>query len=190
MRNIQRLIVALLVTTLAACGGGGTLDGGDGGAGGGTTPVFSLSVALSDADGQLAQATPLTVTATLTATNNGVVSGRLIELTLSNDALATLSNTEGTAVTNADGVATITLLAGGSSGAGTVTASFDEASAEAAFVSAGDGGDQVDVTVGSIVLIADTLQLGTGIQDKVELTALVRDANNVVLEGVPVVFFA
>ena len=190
MRNIQRLLVALLVTTLAACGGGGTLDGGDGDAGGGTTPVFSLSVALSDADGQLAQATPLTVTATLTATNNGVVSGRLIEFTLSNAALATLSNTAGTAVTNADGVATITLLAGSSSGAGTVTASFDEASAEAAFVSAGDGGDQVDVTVGSIVLIADTLQLGTGIQDKVELTALVRDANNVVLEGVPVVFFA
>lgn len=193
MRSIKQLLVALVVTTLAACGGGGTLDSdGDGGGTGGTTPVFSLSVALSNADGDastaLAQATPLTVTATLTATNNGVVSGRLIEFSLSNTALATFGNTAGTAITNADGVATITLLAGGSSGAGAVTASYSDASAEASFESAGDGGDQVDVTVGSVALIADSLQLGTGVSDQVELTALVRDANNVVISGVPVVF--
>jgi hypothetical protein len=195
MRSIKQLLVALVVTTLAACGGGGTLDndgGGTGGGTGGTTPVFSLNVALSNAAGDasaaLAQATPLTVTATLTATNNGVVSGRLIEFTLSNTALATFSNTAGTAITNADGVATISLLAGSSSGAGVVTASYNDASAEAAFESAGDGGDQVDVTVGSVALIADSLQLGTGVADQIELTALVRDANNVVISGVPVVF--
>ncbi|MEO3865575.1 Ig-like domain-containing protein [Rheinheimera fenheensis] len=196
MRSIKQLLVALVVTTLAACGGGGTLnnDGGGtgGGTGGGATPVFSLDVTLSNAAGDastaLAQATPLTVTATLTATNNGVVSGRLIEFTLSNTALATFGNTAGTAITNADGVATITLLAGSSSGAGVVTASFNDTSAEAAFESAGDGGDQVDVTVGSVALIADNLQLGTGVSDQVELTALVRDANNVVISGVPVVF--
>ncbi|MEO3678546.1 Ig-like domain-containing protein [Rheinheimera sp. FR7-31] len=196
MRSIKQLLVALVVTTLAACGGGGTLnnDGGGtgGGTGGGATPVFSLDVTLSNAAGDastaLAQATPLTVTATLTATNNGVVSGRLIEFTLSNTALATFGNTAGSAITNADGVATITLLAGSSSGAGVVTASFNDTSAEAAFESAGDGGDQVDVTVGSVALIADNLQLGTGVSDQVELTALVRDANNVVISGVPVVF--
>ena len=190
MRNIQQLIVALMMTTLAACGGGGTLDsgGGDGGSGGGNTPVYSLSVALSDSDGQLAQATPLTVTATLTATNSGVVSGRLVEFELSNTALATFGNTAGTAVTNASGVATITLLASSASGAGNVTASYEGASSSIAFFSAGDGGEQVDVTVGSVVLIADTLQLGTGVSDKIELTALVRDSNNVVVQGVPVTF--
>uniref|UniRef100_UPI00404801FB Ig-like domain-containing protein n=1 Tax=Rheinheimera sp. TaxID=1869214 RepID=UPI00404801FB len=195
MRNIKQLLVALVVTTLAACGGGGTLDndgGGTGGGAGGTAPVFSLNVALSNAAGDastaLAQATPLTVTATLTATNSGVVSGRRIVFTLDDTSLASFSNDAGTAITNADGVATITLLAGSGSGGGVVTASYNDASAEAAFESAGDGGEQVDVTVGSVVLIADTLQLGTGVSDKIELTALVRDSNNVVVEGVPVTF--
>ncbi|MDP2715426.1 Ig-like domain-containing protein [Rheinheimera sp.] len=196
MRNIRQLFVALIITTLAACGGGGTLDsdGDTGGPGDGNTPVYTVTIALTDAAGEpssaLAQATPLTATATLTATNNGVVAGRLVEFELSNTALATLSNTAGTAVTNADGVATISLLAGSSSGAGSVTASYEDASADAAFTSVGDGGDQVDVTVGSVVLIADTLQLGTAIADKIELTALVRDSNNVVVEGVPVTFAA
>ena len=193
MRNIQQLLVALIVTTLAACGGGGTLDsdGGNGG-GGNTTPVYSLAVSLTNADGTasnaLAQATPLTATATLTATNNGVVSGRVIQFGLSNEALATFGNTAGSAVTNAQGVATISLLAGNSSGAGTVTATYNDATAEAAFNSAGDGGDTVDITVGSVALIADTLQLGSSTSSKVELTALVRDTNNVVLADVPVNF--
>ncbi|MCD1597952.1 Ig-like domain-containing protein [Rheinheimera aquimaris] len=193
MRNIQQLLVALIVTTLAACGGGGTLDsdGGNGG-GGNNTPVYSLAVSLTNADGTasnaLAQATPLTVTATLTATNNGVVSGRVIQFGLSNEALATFGNTAGSAVTNAQGVATISLLAGNSSGAGTVTATYNDATAEAAFNSAGDGGDTVDITVGSVALIADTLQLGSSTASKVELTALVRDTNNVVLADVPVNF--
>ena len=193
MRNIQQLLVALIVTTLAACGGGGTLDsdGGNGG-GGNTTPVYSLAVSLTNADGTassaLAQATPLTATATLTATNDGVVSGRVIQFGLSNEALATFGNTAGSAVTNAQGVATISLLAGSSSGAGTVTATYNDATAEAAFNSAGDGGDAVDITVGSVALIADTLQLGSSTASKVELTALVRDTNNVVLADVPVNF--
>lgn len=195
MRSIKQLLVALVVTTLAACGGGGTLDndgGGTGGGTGGTTPVFSLNVALSNAAGDastaLAQATPLTVTATLTATNNGVVSGRLIEFSLSNTALATFGNTAGTAITNADGVATITLLAGGSSGAGVVTASYNDVSAEAAFESAGDGGDQAGVTIGSLTLLADKLQLGSGGTDKVELYAIVKNNNNVLLPDVSVSF--
>jgi hypothetical protein len=191
MRNIQQLLVALLMTTLAACGGGGTLDS-DGGSGGSTTPVFSLSVALTNSAGaastSLAQATPLTVTATLTATNNGVVAGRLIQFAVNNTALATLGNTAGTAVTDANGVATITLLAGGSSGAGTVSASYGDATAESAFNSAGDGGGQVSVPVGNVILLADKLQLGSGTNDKVQLSALVRDTNNNLLVDVPVQF--
>lgn len=191
MRNIRQLIVALIVTTLAACGGGGTLDS-DGGTGGGNTPVYTVNVALTNAAGEassaLAQATPLTATATLTATNNGVVAGRLVEFELSNAALATLGNTAGTAVTNADGVATISLLAGSSSGAGSVTASYEDASGNAAFTSAGDGGDQVTLPVGDVILLADKLQLGSGANDKIQLSALVRDTNNNLLIDVPVQF--
>jgi hypothetical protein len=165
---------------------------GDGSAGGSTTPEYTVSVGLTNSAGNastaLAQATPLTVTATLSATNNGVISGRLVQFSLSNNNLATLGNTAGTAITNASGVATISLLAGSSSGAGTVTATYETASGNAAFNSAGDGGSTVEVTIGSVSLIADTLLLGSGASDKVELSALVRDANNVVLANVPVTF--
>lgn len=192
MRNVQQLIVALLLTVLAACGGGGTLDS-DGGTGGGnTTPVYSLAVTLTNSAGSaattLAQATPLTITATLTATNNGSVANQVINFALSDTELAVLGNAAGTALTNSSGVATISLLVGNKSGAGAVTATFSGATANAGFTSAGDGGGQVDVTVGSVALIADSLLLGSGASAKVELTALVRDSNNVVVPGVPVTF--
>lgn len=194
MRNIQQLIVAIMMTTLAACGGGGTLDsgGGDGGTGGGSTPVYSVAVALTNAAGsvstELSQATPLTLTATLTATNSGNVANQVISFALSDAELAAFGNAAGTALTNSNGIATIQLLVGTKGGAGAVTATFNDASANAGFNSAGDGGEQVDVTVGSVSLIADTLQLGSGSGAKVELSALVRDSNNVVLRNVPVTF--
>ena len=147
MRNIQQLIVALLMTTLAACGGGGTLDsGGDGGTGGGTTPVYSVAVALTNSSGQaatdLSQATPLTLTATLTATNSGNVANQVISFELSDAELAAFGNAAGTALTNSNGIATIQLLVGTKGGAGSVTASFNDASANMGFNSAGDGGER------------------------------------------------
>lgn len=194
MRNIQQLIVALLLTVLAACGGGGTLDSGSGGnsGGGNTTPVYTLTLALTNSAGitstALAQATPLTITATLTATNGGVIANQVINFALSDASLAVLGSGTGTALTNSNGVATINLLVGDKSGAGTVMATFGDVTANAGFSSAGDGGSQVDVTIGSVALIADSLLLGSGASAKVELTALVRDANNVVIPGVPVTF--
>lgn len=197
MRNIRQLLVALMITSLAACGGGGTLDSGSGGGGGGSggnTPVFTLAVTLTNAAGtesnNLSQDTPLVVTATLSATNNGNVANRLISFEVSGDGLATLGNDAGSASTNADGVATIPLNVGNRSGAGQVTATFGDVSASAVFNSAGDGGDDVDVIIGSIRLIADKLFLGSGATDKVELSALVRDTNNVTLAGIPVTFSA
>jgi len=195
MRNIQQLLVAILITTLAACGGGGTLDSDGGTGGGGTaTPVYTLALQLTDASAQttteLSQASPLTVTATLTATNNGNIANQLIAFSLNDTELAVFGNSAATALTNADGVATIGLLVGTKSGAGTVTATYGESSANIGFNSAGDGGGEVDVTVGAVSLIADTLLLGTGAGASVEFTALVRDSNNVVLADIPVTFSA
>ncbi|SEI05817.1 Ig-like domain (group 1) [Rheinheimera pacifica] len=192
MRNVQQLIVALLLTMLAACGGGGTLDS-DGGTGGGsTTPVYRVALTITNSAGTaataLSQATPLTITATLTATNSGNIANQVINFALSDTELAVLGNAAGTALTNSNGVATISLLVGSKSGAGTVSAIFAGATANAGFTSAGDGGEQVGVTVGSVALIADSLLLGSGASAKIELTALVRDANNVVVPGVPVTF--
>lgn len=192
MRNVQQLIVALLLTMLAACGGGGTLDSDGGTGGGGTTPVYRVALTITNSAGTaataLAQATPLTITATLTATNSGNIANQVINFALSDTELAVLGNAAGTALTNSNGVATISLLVGSKSGAGTVSAIFGEATANTGFTSAGDGGSQVDVTVGSVALIADSLLLGSGASAKVELTALVRDANNVVVPNVPVTF--
>ncbi|CAM3904185.1 Ig-like domain-containing protein [Rheinheimera salexigens] len=192
MRNVQRLFVALLISALAACGGGGTLNNDNSGGGNGSTVVYSLAVALTDANGSastaLSQSTPLTVTATLSATNNGVIANKVINLAVSDSALASFGNTAGTALTDANGVATIALLVGSKSGAGQVDASFSDVTSNAGFVSAGDGGDSVDITIGGVSLIADTLQLGSSSTDKVELSALVRDSNNVVVADVPVTF--
>jgi hypothetical protein len=191
MRNIQRLFIALLVSALAACGGGGTL-GNDNSGGNGDAIVYSLAVALTDVNGAdstaLAQATPLTVTATLSATNNGVVANKVISFAVSDTAMASFGYTAGTALTDANGVATIALLVGAKSGAGQVEASYSGVTSNAGFVSAGDGGDSVDITIGKVSLIADTLQLGSSSTDKVELSALVRDSNNVVVADVPVTF--
>ena len=192
MRNIQQLFVALIITTLAACGGGGTLDS-DGGTGGGsTTPVYSVSVALTNAAGvastALAQATPLTATVTLTATNGGTVANQLITFTVNDAQLASFNNAAGTALTDANGVASIGLIVGNKSGAGNVTATYNGAVATTGFVSAGDGGGNVEVVVGNVILLADKLQLGTGANDKVKLSALVRDPNNNLLIDVPVTF--
>ena len=191
MRNIQQLLVALFVSTLVACSGGGTID--TGGGGGGNSPVYSVSVRLANAAGQdattLSQNSPLTATVTLSATNSGSVANKLISFTFNDAELATFSNTAGTALTDANGVASIGLLVGSKSGAGTLTATYATATAEAGFNSAGDGGDgNVGVTVGSVKLIADTLMLGSGTTGKVELSALVRDTNNVVLKDIPVTF--
>ncbi|MGI5309276.1 Ig-like domain-containing protein [Rheinheimera sp. WS51] len=193
MQNIQRLLVALFVLVLAACGGGGTLDNGNGGGdGGGDTAVYTLALTLTDSSGNtstaLSQTTPLTVKATLSATNNGVVANRVINFAVSDSALAAFGNASGTALTDANGVATINLLVGTKSGAGQVDASYSEVTASTGFTSAGDGGDTVDISIGSVSLIADSLQLGSSSADKVELSALVRDTNNVVVVDVPVTF--
>lgn len=191
MRNVQRLFVALILSALAACGGGGSLGTGNTG-GGNTDVVYSLTVALTNANGAassaLSQATPLTVKATLSATNNGVIASKVINFNISDPALASFGNQSGTALTDANGVATIVLLVGTKSGAGQVEASFNDAITNVGFNSAGDGGDSVDVTIGSVSLIADTLQLSSSSNDKIELSALVRGANNVVLVDVPVSF--
>lgn len=194
MRSIKQLLVALVVTTLAACGGGGTLDndgGGTGGGTGGTTPTYTLSIENSDGDSfaELSQAAPQDLTVTLTVSGSGSVAGQVITFELSDTELASLTPAT-TALTNNDGVATVRLLAGAKPGAGTVTASFGAASASFGFNSAGDGdgGGSVGVTVGSLTLLADKLQLGSGGSDKVELYALVKDSRNVLVADVPVTF--
>lgn len=200
MLSIRQLWVVLVIFVLSACGGGGTLDsggsnnGGNNGGGNAAQPVYSLSLSLKNSQGQstnqLSLANPLVLEATLTATNNGVIVNRLINFTFDNAGLATFANDTGSAATASNGVATIGLNVGTLSGAGKVTASFGEVTAEIVFISAGDGDTAVGVQIGSVSLIADKLQLGSAESDKVELSVLVRNTNNNVVSGVPVTFTA
>lgn len=194
MVSIRQLWVVVFLFALSACGGGGTLESGgnNNGGGGNTTPVYSLSLTLKNNQGQttnqLSLATPLILEATLSATQNGVISERLINFTFDTPGLATFANDTGSAATNANGVATIGLAVGTLSGAGKISASFGNVTAEVVFISAGDGDTEVGVQIGSVLLIADKLQLGSADTDKIELSALVRNINNNVVSGVPVVF--
>ncbi|MCH8536871.1 MAG: Ig-like domain-containing protein [Alkalimonas sp.] len=196
MRNIQLSITAVLFSLLlVACGGGGTLDGG----GTGASPEYTLELALLDSAGaessSLSEQQPLTVRATLTATQNETVAGRVIRFSIDQDGLAKLSTDTGSVLTDSNGVATLTLTVGDVSGAGQLMAEYIEgetlfAEAVAGFQSAGDGGEEVDINISSVKLLVDKLQLGSGQADKVEISALIRDSNNVLLTDIPVTFSA
>lgn len=193
MVSIRQLWVVVFLFALSACGGGGTLDNGGGNNnGGGNTPVYTLSLTIKNGQGQntnqLSLASPLVVEATLSATNNGVTSGRLINFTFDTPGLASFGNDTGSAATNANGTASIGINVGTLSGAGKITASFGNVSAEVVFISAGDGDTEVGVQIGSVLLIADKLQLGSADTDQIELSALVRNTSNNVVSGVPVIF--
>ncbi|MEN3158774.1 Ig-like domain-containing protein [Alkalimonas sp. NCh-2] len=146
-----------------------------------------------EASALLSAEQPLTATATLTS-STGNVAGQVIAFSMAPSNLASLSTNTGTALTNANGVASITLSATDVSGAGQLTAEYvypdgeTTRTASAGFNSAGDGGGETSVIISSIRLLADRTQLGSGASDVLQLSALVRDSNNVLLAGVPVIF--
>lgn len=194
MVSIRQLWVVFLMFTLSACGGGGTLGNDNNNGGNDKTPVYTLGLTIKNSQGQnsnqLSLSSPLVLEATLSATNNGVIAGQLITFDFDRPSLATFANDTGTADTKANGVASIGINVGTLLGAGKITARFGEVSAQVVFTSAGDGGTEVGVQIGSVLLIADKLQLGSAESDKVELSAVVRNTRNNVLSGVEVEFEA
>lgn len=159
--------------------------------------LLTMSMTLKDNTGvdtsSVNKDKPLTIAVQVTSKLGVNQAGKLVTFTLNDTELGFFNNAAGTAETDVNGIARITLNAGTKSGAGLVTASISEPSAQSiskTFTSAGDGGVVNSKPVGSIVLYADKLALGTGANDKVALTALVRDKNNVLLSNVKVQFTA
>lgn len=188
----RTLLCFLTLFGVVACGGGGSLDR-DGGSGGGGAGTISIQLAVTDSEGQassdLSSANPLTVSATVTDSNGNLVTDTLITFSFQPEGLATFSNDAGTASTGTDGVATIGLLVGESSGSGEVVATISTGeTASTTFTSSGT--TQQNEQPASLDLFASSIQLASSGSDQIELIALVKDENNVLLEGISVTFSA
>ncbi|GLP94914.1 Ig-like domain-containing protein [Paraferrimonas sedimenticola] len=159
MKSVVRLFsVMCLSLFLAACGGSGNelnkSGDGDGNVPGPSTPEASLTLTLVDSEGnsinEVSSAAPGTLEARLSV-DSGSVASQLISF--STETVGSLFPGVGTALTDEQGVARITLRAGTVAGAGKVSASYSSgemsASAEMAFNSAGDdaGGGEVQIAL-------------------------------------------
>jgi hypothetical protein len=141
MALFQRFSLVLLFATLVGCGGsGGGFDETSDGSDGSTPDAITITLAISDKN--LAQATPQTLTVNVTQ-GSTPRSDKLVIFTVSNTDLASFSTDVNTSSTDADGNAEIGLLAGASSGDGSVTANIDGIDSNSVtFKSAGDGSEE------------------------------------------------
>lgn len=194
--RFRTLFGCLTLLGLFSCGGGGSISRDDapvGGDGGSVTVTRSMQLAFTDANGQpstsLSESTPLTLTATAVDSNGDPVASTLITYTFQPEGLAIFGNDSGTASTGSDGVAIIEILVGENSGAGQITATLSSGeTATTTFNSVGT--TLIGELPASLDLFGSSTQLASSGSDQIELTALVKDANNVLLEGVDVTFSA
>jgi hypothetical protein len=194
--RFRTLLGFLVLFSLFSCGGGGGLSrddstGGTTGGGGTVVVTRNIEVAFTDANGQvstsLSESTPLTLTATAIDSNGNPVKSTLITYTFQPEGLAIFGNDSGTASTDQNGVATIDILVGDNSGAGEITATLSSGeTATTTFNSSGT--TQVNTLPASLDLFASSTQLASSGSDEIELIALVKDINNVLLKDVDVTF--
>jgi len=194
--RFRTLFGFLALLSLFSCGGGGSLSRDDstngGTTGGGTVTVTrSIVLAFTDINGQpsisLSESTPLTLTATATDSNGDPVTSTLITFRFQPEGLAVFGNDAGTASTDANGVATIQILVGENSGAGEIVAALSSGE-EAMTTFNSTGTTQVNTLPASLDLFGSSTQLASSDSDEIELIALVKDINNVLLVGVDVTF--
>ncbi|MHC6645261.1 Ig-like domain-containing protein [Alteromonas sp. HB246098] len=159
------------------------------------TEPTTISVALSlqnesgEADNNLSSSNALTAVATVTNSLGEPQADLLLTFSLSNDELATFSNDTATALTNAEGVATIGMSVGSASGDGEVTATLPTGETDSTTFSS-EGSTTVSEEPASLELFADSIQLASSGSDEVDLIALVKNEQSVLMEGVEVSFSA
>ncbi|GAB5391996.1 MAG: hypothetical protein Altm2KO_22940 [Alteromonas macleodii] len=156
-----------------------------------TTISVSLALqnAAGEADNSLSSSNALVALATVTNSEGEPQADLLLTFSLSNDDLATFSNDTATALTNADGVASIGMSVGSASGDGEVTATLPTGEADSTTFSS-TGSTTVSEEPASLELYANSIQLASSGSDEVELIALVKNEQSVLMEGVEVSFSA
>ena len=140
MRLLRRLNFTMLLMsmmTLVACGGdGGDLTGGSDG--GGTPEAVTLTIAKSDGD--LSAANNITVSATV-LDDGSPVANKTVTFSLAVSGSAVFSPVAGTATTDVNGIATIIANVTDMEGSVNVIASYESATDNISFNSAGDGSE-------------------------------------------------
>ncbi|MFO1400415.1 MAG: Ig-like domain-containing protein [Steroidobacteraceae bacterium] len=171
--------MALASLALAGCGGGDSSFGGGSSSGGssGSTNVATVTVTASGASVPADGSASVTITALVRDASNVAVSNQLVTFSSSAGSLVVVQ-----ATTDGTGVATATLAAGGAAAGTAIT------------VTASTGGVSNTTTVNvvntqqTITLSTDLPQIPSDSSRAAAITALVRDANNQVISGVPVTF--
>jgi len=182
---------------LIACGGGGSVSrdessdasNGDDGASPTVSVVLSIENANGETDRNLTINNSLTVIATVMNSDGAPQSDQLLTFALSESTLANFGNDTATARTDTDGVARIALTVGTASGDGEVTAALSSGESGATtFTSSGSGGGSEQPA--DMQLYASAVQMASSGSDQVELIALVKNEQSVLMEGIEVSFSA
>ncbi|HXC58243.1 MAG TPA: Ig-like domain-containing protein, partial [Steroidobacteraceae bacterium] len=183
------ILSALLALALTACGGaddsfvGGT--GGTGGTGGGgTTTATPASLSLSASANSIPADGSVTaeIRALVRDSNNVVIGSVPVTLSSSSGALSAGSTTTGT-----DGLAKATLTTGGDSTARNITVTAKAASFTST-VTVSVGAAPSATPVNALTLQSSAPQIPSDGSSNATIVAIARDANNLLMAGVPVAF--
>lgn len=193
MQSLRLIAAIWALLLLVACGGGGSVSREENTGGSTPDPTYSVSLALADSDGNTSTSltgdSPLILSATVTDSGGSPVANTVVTFSFTVANLARFSNDTGTALTNDEGVATITLIVGELSGSGAVEAALE--SGETARIGFSSSGTTATVeTPESLELFASQSQLSSSGSDEVEVWAVVKNAQNILLDGVNVTFSA
>ncbi|GGW76753.1 Ig-like domain-containing protein [Alteromonas halophila] len=197
MRGLVKTLTLFgAIMLLVACGGGGSVSRDDTGGdndGGNDDPAVSVTLQMEDNDGNtdrnLSIDNPLFIVATVTDESGDPVTDTLVSFTISEPTLAEFTNDTGTARTNDEGIARLGITVGSSAGDGQITATLPGGeTGSTTFTSTGSGSGGIQPS--TLQLYASSVQLPSSGSDQVELIAVVKNAQSVLMEGVEVSFSA
>tara|TARA_Y100001970_G_scaffold148501_2_gene182396 strand:- start:7270 stop:9492 length:2223 start_codon:yes stop_codon:yes gene_type:complete len=193
MQSLRLIAATWALLLLVACGGGGSVSREENTGGSTPDPTYSVSLTLADSDGNTSTSltgdSPLILSATVTDSDGSPVANTVVTFSFTVANLARFSNDTGTALTNDEGVATITLIVGELSGSGAVEAALE--TGETTRIGFSSSGTTATVeTPESLELFASQSQLSSSGSDEVEVWAVVKNAQNILLDGVNVTFSA
>lgn len=188
LRRLSFTTLLMSMMTLVACGGG-DLTGGDNDNDDGTSGAVTLTVTKSE--GSLSAANNITIMATVLDDGSPVVN-KTVTFTLGTEGSAILDPISGTATTDESGLASIIVKVNDVKGSVNVIAAYETVTDNISFNSDGDGVKIIEgePTAASIRLFASSQQIASSGAQTIELSAIAKDENNNLLEGVTINFAA